>query len=162
MIRRLVLMRHAKSDWNSNAQTDHDRPLNPRGRRDAPRMAQHLVANGIVPDRVILSDSVRTRETWDGMWSLFPELTPEFLNSLYHGGLREISDAVSRFGRGSDTLLVLGHNPGWSMAASWLCGQHVLLKTADIAVLEQSVWEWEDSFKAGVWSLTAHWNPKRI
>ncbi len=67
MTMRLIIMRHAKSDWNSGAASDHARPLNKRGRRDAPRVANRLGELGWQPDYVISSDSRRTRETLELM-----------------------------------------------------------------------------------------------
>ena len=61
-MKRLVVMRHAKSDWSSGASTDHARPLNQRGRREAPITAARLATLGWAPDRVSSSDSQRTRE----------------------------------------------------------------------------------------------------
>jgi len=72
MSKRLIIMRHAKSSWTSGAATDHQRPLNKRGRRDAPRIGARLQHLGWLPDLVIASDSERTRETWQRMKVEFP------------------------------------------------------------------------------------------
>ena len=71
-MKRLIVMRHAKSDWGTNAPTDHARPLNKRGQRDAPRVAQRLVELDWLPQYIVSSDSTRTRETY------------ELMNSHYH------------------------------------------------------------------------------
>jgi phosphohistidine phosphatase len=67
MGKRLIIMRHAKSSWTSGASTDHQRPLNKRGRHAAPRIGARLRDIGWIPDMVIASDSERTRETWQRM-----------------------------------------------------------------------------------------------
>ena len=72
MQRRLMLMRHAKSAWTSHVPTDHERPLNERGRRDAARVGKRLAKLGWVPDLVVGSDSRRTEETWERMQKRFP------------------------------------------------------------------------------------------
>ncbi|MEE3099475.1 MAG: histidine phosphatase family protein, partial [Pseudomonadota bacterium] len=64
---RLVLMRHAKSDWGDPGLGDHDRPLNDRGRRAAPRMGAWLAAQGAFPDAALLSSARRVQETWAGV-----------------------------------------------------------------------------------------------
>ncbi len=64
MTRRLIVMRHAKSSWKHAGLTDHQRPLNKRGRKDAPRVARALIERGWTPRRVLSSDAARTRETW--------------------------------------------------------------------------------------------------
>ena len=82
--RRLIVMRHAKSSWASGAQSDHQRPLNDRGRCDAPRVATALVDANWLPDLILSSDAQRTRETYDGMAVSFPgEIPVQFLSSFY-------------------------------------------------------------------------------
>ena len=66
MRRRLIVLRHAKSAWDTDAATDHERPLNKRGRRDALRVAEKIAKLGWQPEQVISSDAERTRETWKG------------------------------------------------------------------------------------------------
>ena len=61
--RTLIVMRHAKSDWGDESLSDHERPLNGRGKRDAPRMAQWLAEIDMTPDLILSSSSQRTRET---------------------------------------------------------------------------------------------------
>ena len=96
MQRRLIIMRHAKSSWNSPAATDHARPLNKRGQHDAPRVGTALVEQDWTPDLVLSSDSQRTRETFAGMTESFPGgIEVRFLSSFYHGGLNAIREEVS-------------------------------------------------------------------
>ena len=157
---RLILMRHAKSAWNTDAQGDHDRPLNGRGRRDSPHMGELLVTHDLVPDQVISSDSTRTRETWQGMSAAMPDLEPVFTRRLYLSGLDDIAEVVLGLDNEMETALLLGHNPGFSMAAGWLSGQPVELKTAYAAVMESEISRWEDAFRPGIWRLTTVLTPK--
>ena len=150
---RLILMRHAKSAWNTTAAGDHDRPLNGRGRRNAPHMGELLVARGLVPDCVISSDACRTRETWDGMSAAMPGVDPIFTRRLYLPGLEEIAEVVLGLNESVETALLLGHNPGFSMASGWLSGQHIELKTAHAAILEADIGSWLDAFQPGIWRL---------
>ena len=88
MTRRLIVMRHAKSSWNSPAHSDHERPLNGRGRRDAPKIGAALVERGWTPELVLSSDAQRTRETFAGMSEFFPSaVEARYLTSFYHAGL---------------------------------------------------------------------------
>src|SRR5262245_38687424 len=112
MQRRLMLMRHAKSAWQSQVPSDHARPLNERGRRDAPRVGKRLVELGWVPDHVVGSDSRRTRETWERMQKHFPEARVSFTRTLYAAGPTELRTEVARLPADVRTVLVLGHNPG--------------------------------------------------
>jgi phosphohistidine phosphatase len=113
MQRRLMIMRHAKSSWRSHVPTDHERPLNTRGRRDAPRVGKRLAKLGWVPEFVVSSDSRRTQETWERMQKHFPEACVSFTRALYASGLAELRTEVARLSAEVRTVLVLGHNPGW-------------------------------------------------
>src|ERR1700753_1071269 len=64
-MRRLLLLRHAKSSWSEPGASDHQRPLNRRGQEAAPRIGAYLKRHKLVPDRVLCSTARRTRETWD-------------------------------------------------------------------------------------------------
>lgn len=154
MKRRLIVMRHAKSAWNTNAQSDHERPLNSRGKRDAPHLGRLIRDRGYTPAMVVSSDSTRTRETWDGLMESMPDdLEPRFTHALYLSGLAAIRTEVSKTPDDVDSLLLLGHNPGFSLAASWLSGDELELKTAFAAVLEAEGDTWTELLKLGRWTL---------
>lgn len=165
MHRRLILMRHAKSSWALPGLQDHDRPLNPRGLRDAPRMASALVQRGWAPARVHSSTARRTRETWAGMATVLTGLSEarvHFHPALYLGTLAKICDAVA--GCPDDEpgpVLVLGHNPGWEQAASVLSGVLVQLTTANAILLEGTGPSWREALR-GSWTLVEHLRPKHL
>ena len=161
MQRRLILMRHAKSSWDSSASTDHGRPLNERGRHDAPRVAADLVARGWLPEHVTGSDSVRTRQTWSLMRPVIGEDLPESWDrTLYHAGLVQLRTAALRWPDVS-TLLVLGHNPGWSHAATALSGTPVSMTTGNAALLVGEGGTWPDAL-VGSWELEAWIQPRDL
>jgi len=107
MTRTLILMRHAKSDWGSPGMPDHDRPLNERGAGDAPTMGQWLRKSGHLPDEVLCSTAIRTRETLVGLGL---KAETQYLPALYHADPDTMLD-VLRSATGT-TVLMLGHNPG--------------------------------------------------
>lgn len=121
MTKTLILIRHAKSDWDDPLLDDHDRPLNPRGHASAPRIGKWLSAQGVIPDTVLCSSALRTRETWNGIvthLSTPPEAT--VVQSLYHASPDHILTKIQR--ASGDTVAVIGHNPGigalaWALAA---------------------------------------------
>jgi phosphohistidine phosphatase len=119
----LILTRHAKSDWGSGARDDHDRPLNERGRRDAPRIGAWLVSRGYVPESVAVSTARRTRETWAMLSSAFPAPLPEtrvvFSDALYHADPEAILGHIHAARTGCH--MIVGHNPGIAVAAHALC-----------------------------------------
>lgn len=162
-MRRLILMRHAKSAWDTDAPHDHARPLSGRGRRDAPRVGAYLAELGWVPDRVLSSDSARTRETWIRMAAAFDHaIDVIWSRRLYAAGLEEIEEAVADQDD-AETLLVLGHNPGWEDAVTWLTGEEEPLTTANAALLEGDHATWLDGFDAPRrWRLVEVVRPKEI
>ena len=70
-MRRLMLLRHAKSDWAKPGLRDHDRPLNPRGRESAPKMGAYMVRHALLPDLIIASTAKRVTETLDHLLPAF-------------------------------------------------------------------------------------------
>ncbi len=116
---RLVLTRHAKSDWDNPLQSDHERPLNQRGRRAAPLIGRWLVENGYLPDEAFVSDAARTCETWARLSAEFPQpVSTHFEPALYHASpdtmLRVLQTAQG------DTVMMIGHNPGIAAFAARL------------------------------------------
>ncbi len=108
-MKRLILMRHAKSDWSGSGTSDHDRTLNARGRRDAPALGNWLREQGLAPDEVLCSTSTRTRETLD-LLALGGKPTVHFNRDLYLAEAAVIHRVLSS-ARGKSVLLI-GHNPG--------------------------------------------------
>jgi phosphohistidine phosphatase len=142
--RRLVIMRHAKSSWDTG-EDDHRRPLNKRGRRDAGRVALALASLGWAPDYVLSSDSRRTTETWDRMSAaLALDVPVRFTRSLYLAGLGDLQVEAGGVPDAVETLLVLGHNPGWELAASRLTGSPIHLTTGNAVLLEFDLWPWAE------------------
>lgn len=118
----LILIRHAKSDWGDAALPDHDRPLNDRGRRAAPRIGAWLAAHGLLPETVLCSTALRTRETWAGISSALPGApAPELSRALYHAAPQDMLQAIWG-ARGNCTALV-AHNPGIASLAWSLCAR---------------------------------------
>lgn len=113
MTKRLILMRHAKSNWDSPFEEDHQRPLNRRGQRSATALGDWLRQRGYLPDQILSSSSTRTRETCAG---LKLEADKRFLNGLYHAGAGQMRDILKQ--ANGDCVLMLGHNPGIGWFAS--------------------------------------------
>jgi len=117
---RLLLLRHAKSDWSKTGE-DHERPLNARGRKTAPRMGAYLKDKGYFPKLVLCSTARRTRETLD---LVRPYLEPEpkirFSRSLYLAEWPALLGALRDVPRTCPTVLLVGHNPGLEQLAAAL------------------------------------------
>jgi phosphohistidine phosphatase len=146
--RRLIVMRHAKSSWSSPATTDHARPLNDRGRQDAPRVAARLVELNWHPEFILSSDAQRTRETAERMRGAWKREVPEeFTPLLFHAGYEGLADVISIVPDDVAALLVLGHNPGWQELVLTLSGASVEMKTATAALLLGSGEHWSDALR---------------
>lgn len=139
----LALMRHAKSDWADAEVTDHDRPLNARGRRDAPRMARWLAEQqGFLPEVILASTAARVRETVAGLllvWSHQPLVM--FSKSLYLPTADSIlehvrCEAFLSTGQRPAAALVIAHNPAIEQLVSKLAGDSTRMPTAAVAIFQ--------------------------
>jgi phosphohistidine phosphatase len=162
--RRLIVMRHAKSDWHTDATHDHARPLNDRGRRDAPRMAEELVRLEWTPDTVLCSDATRARQTWDLMRPVIGAAVPvESMPELYHAGSGALRRAVSQLPPEMRTVLAIGHNPGWEEVVAWLCGEPTVMPTTACALLETTADGWPEAVaEPRRWMLRDVLRPKEL
>ena len=111
MTKRLILTRHAKSSWDDPLMSDHDRPLNERGKTAAADLGEWMSSRGYVPGQVLCSDALRTRKTWSGIAPALPG-TPilDLKPALYHAG-PDVMLAVLRHAT-ADVVMMIGHNPG--------------------------------------------------
>ena len=110
-MKRLILMRHAKTEPWTEGIDDHGRALTPVGHEDAVRMAAALTAEGWVPDRALVSSARRTRETWSHLSPGLARCEVLVDEALYLAGERGIADFIAE-ADGASTLLIIGHNPG--------------------------------------------------
>ncbi|MFF2131434.1 SixA phosphatase family protein [Streptomyces olivochromogenes] len=111
-LRRLVVLRHAKSAWPTGV-ADHERPLAPRGRRDAPAAGRALAESDCLPDLALCSTAVRARQTWElaaRQWGTPPPV--QFDRRLYGAEVPELLAALHEVPDRIRTLLLIGHNPG--------------------------------------------------
>ena len=107
MTRTLILMRHAKSDWDTPALPDHDRTLTKRGQRSALALGDWMREKGWLPDTVLCSTAIRTRQTLEG---LRMEAPVQFLKALYHAEAEDMHRTLKA--ATAPTVLMIGHNPG--------------------------------------------------
>ncbi len=135
-MKRLLLLRHAKSDRPAGLE-DYDRPLNARGRRAAPRMGEEMLARGLVPDAVLVSPARRTCETWQ---LVAPKLglkgdDAQFIDKLYLASAKQIFDLLRQLAPETGSALLIGHNPGIEDIAARLASERQ--STEGEASLEQ-------------------------
>ncbi|MFG2550683.1 SixA phosphatase family protein [Streptomyces sp. NPDC048581] len=111
-LRRLVVLRHAKSAWPDGV-ADHERPLAPRGRRDAPVAGRMLADADCLPDLALCSTAARARATWElasAEWGTPPPVRHD--QRLYGADVPELLAVVREVPPEVETLLLVGHNPG--------------------------------------------------
>lgn len=139
-----MLMRHAKSDWDADFESDHGRPLNDRGVRSARLMGRFLAAHDLEPDHVISSTAVRARTTAElaadaGSWRA--DITLD--RALYDTGPRGV---IERARRSPDVyrLMLVGHQPTWGLAVTEIAGETVQMKTATVALIDLDVGAWDE------------------
>ncbi|MEL7465296.1 MAG: histidine phosphatase family protein [Pseudomonadota bacterium] len=159
MAKRLLLMRHAKSDYPAGID-DHDRPLNRRGRLAAALMGAYLAEAARLPDLAYVSTAARAQETWARM-TVEAQMEPRA--SLYHASAATMLEVAAEAPDGAETLLLLWHQPGIQDAANRLIGAHQVLDyaTAQIVTLEVGIDRWRDLAFGGA-QLVDVAAPKRL
>jgi phosphohistidine phosphatase len=145
MPRELLIMRHAKSDWDSSARRDFDRPLAKRGKRDAPRVGAWLYREGLVPDLILSSPAERARATVIKVCKRLDINRQEihWEERLYEAETTTLLDVLGQCPAQSSTVLLVGHNPGLESLLRYLTDNDFdppedgkLLPTAALARLE--------------------------
>ena len=150
----LSLMRHAKSSWKDPTIPDHDRPLNARGKTEAPLMGKAVAKHGLAPDLVLCSTARRTRDTLE---LVLPELKKEpkivYEDGLYHGTPQEMLDLLRQVPPSASQVLLVGHNPELQSFALDLIGSgakhlkdrlETKYPTAGLVVVRFQAGDWKD------------------
>lgn len=167
-MRRLMLLRHAKTETDAPSGQDHDRRLDDRGRSDAAEIGHWIGRNPPFPDQVLVSSAVRTQQTWDLVWEAMKDCVPspevETLDELYGAEPTQLLRMV-RMASASDPmrLMLVGHNPGMHELALMLAGSgnkaarkalEDNLPTSGLAVLDFDSNDWTDvAFRRGKLAL---------
>lgn len=145
MPRELLIMRHAKSDWDSGARRDFDRPLAKRGKRDAPRVGAWLYREGLVPDFILSSPAERARATVIKVCK-YLDINKQDIHweeRIYEAETSTLLELLGQCPPASSTVLLVGHNPGLESLLRYLTDNDFdppqdgkLMPTAAIARLE--------------------------
>ena len=162
--RRLLVLRHAKSSWSEPNAPDFDRPLNERGRENAPVLGRRMRSESIKADAIIASTARRVKETLELVlpaWKWSGDVHWE--RQLYLASSDTILKNVSALADDSwQSILVVGHNPGLSHLVSLLTGEAVELPTAALAIVDGPASDWLTALRTRDWRLTAFWKPKDL
>jgi phosphohistidine phosphatase len=157
----LLLLRHAKSSWAEPGMPDHDRPLNERGKRAAPRVGQLVKAHGLRPDLILSSTARRARKTAEKVahhcgYAGEIELSPALYQAQPADCLRSLQEVSDEH----RCVLLVGHNPTLEELLAQLTGQPESLPTAALAVVEFPIDTWQELAAAPSGQLVHLWRPK--
>jgi phosphohistidine phosphatase len=165
MKKHLLIMRHAKSSWDNSQLADFQRPLNDRGVRDVPRMAQFLSQQQSLPSFIASSTAVRARQTTELFLNSCPnqqKIEVDWVESFYHAPAQIYIDYLRNLAQTkTDSVMVVGHNPGLEELFRRLTGHLEHFPTAAVAKLEVDSDCWR-SFSAERCRLIALWCPKEV
>lgn len=158
-----MVMRHAKSSWSNAALSDHNRPLNDRGKQDAPRMGRLLVNEDLVPDAIVASTAVRAADTAD-LVALAAGFEGEIVYSrqLYHAGPEAYLAMARTLPETTARVLMIGHNPGLEELVEDLSGHAERMPTAALAVFQVRIDHWSDLSAESTFELANLWVPKAL
>ena len=159
----LLVLRHAKSSWNDPALDDHERPLNKRGRRDAPRMGELVREYGLIPDVVISSDAVRARLTAEAVAEAARYAGEILLDPrLYLACPADILSLLPTVRENAGTVMIVGHNPGLEKLVEQLTGERQDLPTAALAQIGLPIDQWRDLKLSTRGTLVGLWRPEEL
>ncbi len=162
-MKELLIMRHAKSSWRNANLSDHERPLNKRGQRDAPRMGKLLKEKGLAPDLIITSTAERALRTAE-LTALNCDYDGELqLDGRFYGGwpqtfidvLRGVADVHER-------VMIVAHNPGLAELVAALTGHDGRFTTANVAHVQLPIASWRELTRKTPGRLLHLWRPKEI
>ena len=169
MSRNLLIMRHAKSAWDTDAATDFERPLAKRGQKDAPSMGGWLREKELVPDYLVSSPAERARQTAISVSKAldFKKKKINWDARIYGAGTEELLEVLAEAPKETKTVLIVGHNPGLEFLFAHLSGdsgglgyESGLIKTATVVHLQMPD-NW-DNLAKGCATLVTVQSPREL
>lgn len=147
MAKQLLLIRHAKSDWNNSGLTDFDRPLNNRGNVNAAEMADRIFKQHILPDLVVSSPALRaitTAKYFAEAWYI--ESTKiQLEETIYEANIKSLLNVVNYLDDRYDVVALFGHNPGLTGFANYLSDSNIYnMPTCSVLMIEFSLGSWSE------------------
>ena len=146
MPKSIILYRHAKSDWNADYGSDHERQLNERGIKSAEIMGKVLALSNQVPELVITSSAVRAKQSLQlsieaGGW----ECDVQEDEKIYHKDTGDILEIIKSVSNNYSSIMLVGHEPKWSSLTSMMIGGgEINFPTAAMSKIEYQVDDWKD------------------
>ena len=149
-MKRLIILRHAKSSWDYPELSDYERPLNSRGNKDAEMMSLKLSERLDHIDSAILSSSKRTELTYEYFKNKINFKSEFFTDQLYHASSKKIISIIKNTNSDINSLMVLGHNPGLTEIVNLLTNHYLYnLPTAGIIIIKFNITSWKKISEKG-------------
>ncbi len=163
MTKTLLIMRHAKSDWNNTRLDDHARPLNKRGKQDAPLMGKLLKDEELTPDLIITSTAERALTTAE-LVALACDFEGELVTTrhFYHADPATYLEMLQGVDDQYNRVMIVGHNPGMQELLADLTDQAEHFTTANIAHVELPITSWSQLNEDTTGNLLNLWRPKEV
>ena len=159
----LFIFRHAKSSWDDAVMDDHQRPLNKRGKEDAPRMGLLMRKKDLLPDLVLCSTAKRARKTIElAVEAAGYQGEIKFLEELYAAPPSAYLDALSKVSEDHQRVMVVGHNPGLEQLLFLLTGKLEPMPTAALAQVDLPIEKWVHIDEKIHGELIGIWRPKDL
>ncbi len=144
MAKQLLLVRHGKSDWGNLDLKDFDRPLNKRGKENAPEMAERLVNKGFKFDLIVSSPAKRAKSTAKFFAEVYNVDHIQFEESIYEASSNTLLKVINGFNDGANTVIMFGHNPGFTDLANELAEADIYnIPTAGMVLISFPFDSWE-------------------
>jgi phosphohistidine phosphatase len=159
----LLVLRHAKSSWDNARLSDHERPLNGRGKADAPRMGRLLRDEELTPDLIVSSSAERALMTAEAaaIASGYEEKIA-VTRALYHAGVEDCLEVLADLPGDPERVMIVGHNPTWEMLVEHLTGEIEPMPTAALAQIELPIERWADLDEDTAGKLINLWRPREL
>ncbi len=136
-MKKLYIIRHAKSSWKDSMLDDFDRPLNKRGQKDAPFMGKQLAKRGVQADMIISSPAVRAKTTAQIIAKELHFTKPVvYEESIYEADVESLYQVLRSVDEKYNTVLLIGHNPGLNMLAEDLADFHENIPTCGVVEID--------------------------
>jgi phosphohistidine phosphatase len=142
-MKKLVFIRHAKSSWSDPFLDDFNRPLNKRGKKNAPFMAKKLKEKGVLPDLIISSSAIRAKTTANIFNEIFQCNNILYKDALYDTTLDILYNTIQQIENRYNTVFLFGHNPSLNFLCEQLVDLDANIPTTGIVVITSNTNNWE-------------------
>ena len=146
-MKKLYLVRHAKSSWEDQIQSDHERPLSSRGKKDAPKIGDILKEQNVTPNIIISSDAKRALQTATIIANKLNYSNDMIIknSSIYEATTQNLLNVINSIDDENNSAMLFGHNPGFTVLANLIADKYIdNMPTCGVAIIDLNVESWKD------------------